>query len=66
MHFYSTFNEVDGLLQTIGVLVAVIENVSAKPDALDPVSSAAHDVVHEVDGVQHRLQSLRMNCRILI
>ena len=51
MHFYNTFDEVDRLLKSIGVLVAVIKNVSSKSDALNPPASLCHVVVHIVDSV---------------
>ena len=59
LHFYSTFNEVDGLLEPVGVLVAVIKNVSSKLDPSDPLASSPHYAVDVIDGIEHRLQCLK-------
>lgn len=48
----STFNEVDGLLQSVGVLITVVEHVGADLDGQDV---AAVDVV---DGEEHALERL--------
>lgn len=49
-----TFNESDGLLQPVGVFIAVIENVAAQCEA----GRAIQHWIDLIDREEHRLQGL--------